>query len=242
MRRRRKVLLWTLGVLLLLGAGLGWRIHTWGRPLPVTYVPVGLTHFPEGHVYSRFDENGILPIQGSAVSAIDYDGDGTADVITGNGNRFWRPRADDPEARWLIVCLDGVPYEEFKALWAEGHFREFYRPVPVIAPFPSASGVALSALFHASPVAGYEDGYFDRGRNELSGGALKTSTLTDMPYVQLLDYDMPGWARGLAYVLPEKTFHADVGRLRQRFLESREKVFLAHIASTDSVYHVVPRP
>jgi hypothetical protein len=101
--------------------------------------------------------------------------------------------------------------------------------------------VALSALFHSSPVAGYEDGYFDRARNELSGGALKTSTLTDMPYVQLLDYDMPGWARGLAYVLPEKTFHADVGRLRKRFLESQDKVFLAHIASTDSIYHVVPR-
>ncbi len=231
MRRRRKVLLWTLGVLLLLGAGLGWRIHTWGRPLPAVYREVS----PKTYVRRDATDHYV---------AEDTTGNGTVDRVRVEGSHprsFDAPRADDPEARWLIVCLDGVPFKEFNALWAEGHFREFYRPVPVISPFPSASGVALSALFHASPVAGYEDGYFDRGRNELSGGALKTSTLTDMPYVQLLDYDMPGWGRGLAYVLPEKTFHADVSRLRQRFLESREKVFLAHIASTDSVYHVVPQ-
>ncbi len=231
MRRRRKLLLWTLGVLLLLGGALAWRIHTWGRPLPPVY------HEASPQTYARAGSPERYVVA-------DTNGDGTVDKVSiegANPRRFSAPRADDPEARWLIACLDGVPYREFKALWDEGHFREFHRPAPVISPFPSASGVALSALFHTSPVAGYEDGYFDRARNELSGGALKTSTLTDMPYVQLLDYDMPGWARGLAYVLPEKTFHADVGRLRKRFLESKGKVFLAHIASTDSVYHVVPR-
>ncbi len=231
MRRRRKLLLWTLSVLLLLGSALAWWIHTWGRPLPAAYDVVS----PQTYARAGSPERYVVA---------DVDGDGTVDQVSiegANSRTFSAPRADDPEARWLIVCLDGVPYGEFKALWDEGHFREFYRPVPVISPFPSASGVALSALFHTSPVAGYEDGYFDRARNELSGGALKTSTLTDMPYVQLLDYDMPGWARGLAYVLPEKTFHADVGRLRSRFLASKERVFLVHIASTDSLYHVVPR-
>jgi len=231
MRRRRKFLLWTLSVLALLGGALAWRIHTWGRPLPAVYQQVSPQTFARTDTTERY-------------AATDTNADGTIDQVSIEGaspRSFGAPSADDPEARWLIVCLDGVPYVEFKALWEEGHFREFYRPVPVVSPFPSASGVALSALFHTSPVAGYEDGYFDRARNELSGGALKTSTLTDMPYVQLLDYDMPGWARGLAYVLPEKTFHADVGRLRKHFRESQDKVFLAHIASTDSVYHVVPR-
>ena len=29
----------------------------------------------------------------------------------------------------LIVCLDGVPYEDMAYLWDQGYFREFSRPV-----------------------------------------------------------------------------------------------------------------
>jgi len=238
-------LLGTLAALLALGALLAWRIRTWGRPLPLAYRLVGVS--PGGNGGGRsyaYLREGPSPGAGHRTVALDTDSDGTLDQFLREGGRassFSRPAAGDLEARWLILCLDGVPFEEVEALWAEGHFREFFRPVPVISPFPSASGLALSALFHTGPVAGYEDGYFDRARNELSGGALKTSTQADMPYVELLDYDLPGWSRGLAYVMPVKSYRADLGRLRQRFLASSKKVFLAHLATSDSIYHVVPR-
>jgi hypothetical protein len=245
MSRRRRILWIALAALLLLGGALAWRIHTWGQPLAVVYEPRSLP--PEasgsGH-HSLYQPRGEGRLANEVLEAIDTDGDGTVDEVLSTGKtpvRFLRPRPDDSEARWLVLCLDGVPYEEMRALWDEGHFREFFRPVPVIAPFPSASGLALSALFHTAPVAGYEDGYFDRARNELSGGALKTSTQADLPYAAMLDYDLPGWSRGLAYVMPVKGYRADLGRLRTRFRAWRPPVYVAHIATTDSLYHVVPR-
>lgn len=246
MRKRTKVLLTVLGTVVVLGAALAWRIQTWGQPLPVAYQPEIMSpDAPGGRHHFLYQPRGEGRLATGGLEAIDTDGDGAIDVVQSAGTppaRFLRPRADDPEARWLVLCLDGVPYEEVRALWEEGHFREFFRPAPVVAPFPSASGLALSALFHTAPVAGYEDGYFDRQRNQLAGGALKTSTLDDMPYVNVLDYDLPGALRGLAYVLPVKSYRADLGRLRRRFLESHQRVFIAHLATTDSIYHVVPRP
>jgi hypothetical protein len=243
MRRRTKILLTLLVVLAALGGALAWRIYTWGQPLPVAYRPIAITpadgESGRSVTYLRMHSPGE-PARRSV--GVDADGDGTVDVVlrAGSVESFARPRADDPEARWLVVCLDGVPYAEMLALWKEGYFREFFRPVPLIAPFPTASGIALSEVFHTAPVQGYEDGYFDIQKNRLSGGALMTTTGEDIPYLKLLDYDMPGFLKGPAYILPHKSYRADLGRFRSRFLASRDKVFLAHIASTDSLYHILP--
>ncbi len=245
MGRRRKILLGMLGALVVLGGALGWLIHNWGQPLPVVYRRLEVVPADAGSgrsvTYLRLGAPEGAP---KRYITLDTNNDGTVDLVLTEGGRatsFVPPRADDTEARWLVLCLDGVPYEEFRALWEEGHFREFHRPAPVIAPFPSASALALTALFRTGTVAGYEDGYFDRARNEMAGGALKTSQQTDIPYARVLDYDLPGWSRGLAYVLPVKAYRADLGRLKKRFLASRERVFIAHIASTDSLHHVRPR-
>jgi len=245
MRRRKKILLGVLGVHVLLGGALGWLIHNWGQPLPVVYRPLEVVpadaESGRSVTYLRLGAPEGAP---KRYVTLDTNNDGAVDLVLTEGGRatsFVPPRADDAEARWLVLCLDGVPYEEFRALWDEGHFREFHRPAPVVAPFPSASALALTALFHTGTVAGYEDGYFDRARNELAGGTLRTSRQTDIPYARVLDYDLPGWSRGLAYVLPVKAYRADLGRLKKRFLASQEKTFLAHIASTDSLHHVRSR-
>ncbi|MFQ5925954.1 MAG: hypothetical protein ACE5MH_00785 [Terriglobia bacterium] len=229
MKRRTKI---ALGLLLGLALWVGWHIQRWGQPIPLAYERVAPGRYR------------LLASARTIYVAEDADGDGTVDRVYPEGapeRGFRRPTPGDAHARWLVVCLDGVPYAEMQALWEEGYFREFFRPVPVISPFPSASGLALTALFHTEPVAGYEDSYFDRARNRFAGGPLKTTTLADIPYLELLDYDMPGYLRGPAYLLPVKSYRADLGRLRKRFLASREKVFIAHLASTDSIYHVLQR-
>jgi len=244
-RRRRKILLAVLTALLVLGGLTAWKVHTWGRPVPVAYRRVAVTPANPGggrsFTYVRVDERGQA---GDRVVALDADNDGAVDQVLTEGGApasFARPAAGDPEARWLVLCLDGVPYQEMLALWEEGYFREFFRPAPLISPFPSDSESALTDVFHAGPVPGYEHRYFDRARNRLAGGALTTLTGKNIPYLQLLDYDMPGYFKGVTYLLPHKSYRADLGRFRKRFLASDEKVFLAHIASSDSLYHILPK-
>jgi hypothetical protein len=243
MRLRYKVLLTLLSVLAVLSGALAWRIYTWGRPLPVAYRPIAV--MPAGEESGRsvtYLRKGSPGKAARRYVAFDTTGDGSVDLVLREGTleSFSRPSADDAEARWLILCLDGVPYAEMLSLWEEGYFREFFRPVPLIAPFPSASGIALTTAFHTGPVQGYEDGYFDVKSNRLAGGALTTTTGEDIPYLKLLDYDMPGYFKGPTYVLPHKSYRADLGRLRQRFLASGDRLFLAHIASSDSLYHILP--
>lgn len=227
----------------MLGGGLAWRLHTWGQPLPVAYRRVAVTPANPGPGRSfAYLRAGEAPGVGHRLIALDSEGDGTVDQVLSEGARlasFTRPQADDPEARWLVICLDGVPYQEMLALWEEGYFREFFRPTPLIAPFPSDSESALTDAFHADPVPGYEHRYFDRAANRLSGGAFSTLTGNSIPYLRRLDYDMPGYFKGVTYLLPRKSYRADLGRLRQRFLASHERVFLAHIASSDSLYHIL---
>jgi hypothetical protein len=245
MRRRTKILLGGLGALLVLGGLAAWKIHTWGRPVPVAYRRVAVTPANPGggrsFTYVHVDERGQT---GDRMVALDADNDGTVDQVLTEGSApasFARPAATDADARWLVLCLDGVPYQEMLALWEEGYFREFFRPAPLISPFPSDSESALTDLFHTGPVPGYEHRYFDRQRNRLAGGALTTVTGKNIPYLRLLDYDMPGYFKGVTYLLPHKSYRADLGRLRKRFLASDEKVFLAHIASSDSLYHILPK-
>lgn len=242
MGRRTKILLALLATLVTLSGALAWRLHTWGRPLPVAYQHGAET--PGDVRRTTYIRTGAAPPAMEKTVTLDTDGDGTVDFVQTGGNppvSFARPQPDDPEARWLILCLDGVPYQEMAALWEEGYFREFFPPVPVISTFPSDSESALTDAFHAEPVPGYEHRYFDRARNELAGGALATLTGNNISYLRRLDYDMPGHFKGLTYVLPRRSYRADLGRFRQRFLASRKKIFLAHIASSDSLYHILPR-
>jgi len=243
MRVAVKFLVVLLLLLATLGLALAVRIYTWGRPLPVVYRQVSRT--PAGAESGHSVTYWRTPSDGGGSRryvAVDSDNDGTVDVVLREGSvqSFARPQADDPETRWLVLCLDGIPYGELEALWQEGYFREFFRPVPLISPFPTASGVALSEAFHTDPVQGYEDGHFNIQENRLVRGETVTTTGEKIPYLELLDYDMPGTLKGPAYILPHRSYRADLGRFRKRFLQSQQKVYLAHVASSDSLYHILP--
>lgn len=229
MTRRTKII---LGLLAALALAAAWQVHRWGQPLPRAFEPLAPGRYR------------AVSSSQTIYSAQDTDGDGTVDIVFPEGapeRGFRRPAATHPNARWLILCLDGVPHREMKALWEEGYFREFFAPSELISPFPSDSETSLSDVFHAAPVPGYEHRYFSRAENRLRGGASATLTPTHISYLRLLDYDMPGIFKGPTYILPRKSYRADLGRLRRRFLASNQKIFLAHIASSDSLYHVLSR-
>src|SRR5688572_33018978 len=84
----------------------------------------------------------------------------------GNGRSALRPRR-------LLLCLDGVPHKLIEAARHRGLFDSFGPPTRLLSPFPTMTNVALSAMFGATPPAGYESLYFDRAAGELRGGIRK---------------------------------------------------------------------
>ena len=139
----------------------------------------------------------------------------------------------------LTLCLDGVPYSSMVKLWDQGHFREFSRPIRLISAFPSVSDVALTEALRTDKVPGYENLYYDRKTNRIAGGATSTLSKTGMPYLEALDYDEPGIFKGLAYLIPVRTFRADLGRFLKHYGKSNLKAYKAHICSTDSICHLM---
>ncbi len=179
------------------------------------------------------------------VIEIDSDHDGRVDRLQ-IGNREVSTlnassQSDRSSHRKLIVCLDGVPYEDMASLWDRGYFREFSRPGKLISSFPSLSDVALTEALHTAPVPGYENLYYDVQRNQIAGGATSTVSKVRMPYLDVLDYDEPGVFKGLAYIIPVRTYRADLGRFLKQYSRSNLTEFKAHVCSTDSICHVMSR-
>jgi Type I phosphodiesterase / nucleotide pyrophosphatase len=224
-----------------------WTIHAfifWGRPVPF-----------QVQTLERIDSTGDGVIDTWRLDSsqdgepdmaeLDTDGDGRIDRLQVS---YPKPEVidvsgRDPRAgrRKLAVCLDGVPFEDMAALWDQGYFREFARPGRLIGSFPSLSDVALTELLHTGKVPGYENLYFDTQHNQIAGGATSTVSKVRMPYLDALDYDEPGIFKGLAYLIPIRIYHADLGRFRKRYEASPLSSYVAHICSTDSVCHVLNR-
>lgn len=216
----------------------------WGRPVPFQF-----------RVVERIDSNrdgsidtwhiGRAAQSGIDVVELDTDSDGRIDRL-----EFSNPEvrvldlsnaSEKPPQRRLAVCLDGVPYDDIAALWDEGYFREFARPGKLISVFPSLSDVALTDVLRAGKVPGYENLYFDMEHNRIAGGATSTVSKARMPYLEVLDYDEPGIFKGIAYLIPIRTFYADLGRFLKQYAHSSLAVYKSHICSTDSICHIMSR-
>jgi hypothetical protein len=235
--------LFTLACLLFVG-WTSYEIWSWGRPVPLRTRMLG-----------REGANGGKKVRW----LLDNNQDGKADITQGDTNgdgrvdqlEFGAPAVrvidlDSLESRGsgrrkLAVCLDGVPFAQMAELWDEGYFREFSRPTRMISTFPSLSDVALTSVMNAGKVPGYENLYFDVRQNRLGGGPFSTLSKARIPYLEILDYDEPGIFKGMAYILPDKTFRADLGRFLKKYQISRELRFTSHLCSTDALCHVRSR-
>ena len=237
--------------LAILATAIALRIYFWGGPIPARFrivaAPPQLTGSPAEWTIEHEPESAGRPRPDGAEGtraeywmARDIDGDGTWDEFFTPQGGFARAGVRTPPKRWLIVCLDGMPLAAMQSLWDHGHFREFFRPTATISTLPSDTETALTEALHAMPVPGYENLYFDRASNRMRGGVWVTLTGRGIPYIRALDYDPPGWAKIVPYIVTRKTYQADVGRFRADFLASRAPIFVAHIASSDALLHVTP--
>src|ERR1700754_1823940 len=145
--------------------------------------------------------------------------------------------------RRLLLCLDGVPHKLIEKAKTRGLFANFRGPSHLLSPFPTMTNVALSAMFAASPPAGYESLYFDRQAGELRGGIRKylgrrTPDKIPSSYMDDLDYQEPLPFEFLIYVAPEKVWRADMQRFRERFRSApQNRDYFAFLKATDGLLH-----
>jgi hypothetical protein len=122
-------------------------------------------------------------------------------------------------------------------------FNAFNKPTRLLSPFPTMTNVALSAMFEATPPAGYESLYFDRNARHLSGGIRKyigrrTPDKIPSSYMDALDYQEPLMFEFLIYVAPERIWRADMQRFRERFLEAPQtRDYFGFLKATDGLLH-----
>jgi hypothetical protein len=145
--------------------------------------------------------------------------------------------------RRLLLCLDGVPHALIEQARSRGLFDGFQSPARLLSPFPTMTNVALSAMLGASPPAGYESLYYDRGAGELRGGLTKyigrrTPDKIPSSYMDDLDYQEPLPFEFLIYVVPEKIWRADMQRFRERFKAAPQtRDYFAFLKATDGLLH-----
>ena len=145
--------------------------------------------------------------------------------------------------RRLLLCLDGVPHKLIVDAKQRGLFDSFGPPTRLLSPFPTMTNVALSAMFEASPPAGYESLYFDKRAGELRGGIRKylgrrTPDKIPSSYMDNLDYQEPLPFEFLIYVAPEKVWRADMRRFREQFRAApQNRDYFAFLKATDGLLH-----
>jgi hypothetical protein len=145
--------------------------------------------------------------------------------------------------RRLLLCLDGVPHKLIEQARGRGLFDAFHSPARLLSPFPTMTNVALSAMLGASPPAGYESLYYDRGAREFRGGVTKyigrrTPDKIPSSYMDDLDYQEPLPFEFLIYVVPEKIWRADMQRFRERFrVAPQTRDYFAFLKATDGLLH-----
>jgi hypothetical protein len=143
----------------------------------------------------------------------------------------------------LLLCLDGVPHKLIESAKERGLFDGFGSPARLLSPFPTMTNVALSAMFGASPPAGYESLYFDRTAKEQRGGIRKylgrrTPDKKPSSYMDHLDYQEPLAFEFLIYVAPEKVWRSDMRRFHERFRAAPQtRDYFAFLKGTDGLLH-----
>jgi len=152
-------------------------------------------------------------------------------------------RSRESRPRRLLLCLDGVPHKLIEAARHRGLFDSFGPPTHLLSPFPTMTNVALSAMFGATPPAGYESLYFDRNAGELRGGIRKylgrrTPDKIPSSYMDDLDYQEPLPFEFLIYVAPESIWRADMQKFRERFRSApQDRDYFAFLKATDGLLH-----
>lgn len=147
--------------------------------------------------------------------------------------------------RRLVLVLDGVPYQTFAELKAEGRFRRFKQPARMVSAFPSLTNPAMVEILQYEDSPGYEDHFYDRQRNRLLGtiqDRLRGEKFIAGTFRETFDYHASAFKGALGYVAaPIGTAvlaQIDLAEFRRGFRKSASPLFVGYIGETDSLAHL----
>ena len=178
--------------------------------------------------------------------ALDLDSDGRVDHIeTIENGRVARvvkaPAPGSKPARTVVIAVDAVPYPLFRRLQREGLFREFFPAARVVAPFPSLTNVAFTAILKTAPALGYEDRYYDPAGNRMGGGVgdrLANRYKQVAPFHEAFDWEPPHLWGATIYYFPMTVSRAELRKIEQILHSSDDKELFLYFGGTDALGHV----
>lgn len=146
----------------------------------------------------------------------------------------------------LLLALDGIGYDTILKMFDGGYFRQFQRPIPMVASFPSISDPNWAHIMNAPLENSYTKGHFELSKNpdgsfgKEVGNIMKHLT-TSTHYEEKFDFKAEGFLQHLATMAwSETTTLYWTDAISRKLLDSNNlppKIYKAFIVSTDIVSH-----
>jgi len=149
-----------------------------------------------------------------------------------------------PPVKRLILNLDGIGYDIFKQMQDGGYFRNFKRPSPMLATFPSISDPNWARLFKVPVEKGYTKAYFDPqlktkdGKGKIIGGLIHH--LSHMPEYEKIFHLKPEgfFQNSMSILFMETSTMYWMDTIEKELFEIRDtESYLAFIMNTDLIAH-----
>jgi hypothetical protein len=161
------------------------------------------------------------------------------------GNSVAQERSPDvsPDGvpQHLVLALDGIPYDLFVELQAQGHFTGFHPAARMVSTFPSLSDVAFAAIGGSEPPDGYQYMRFDPAQNKVVGNNLGSLSGRVRPSMAADSRSYTSAHRIIGYMA---SYHVALGEMREigrEVMQSRQRTFVAYLEASDAVLHTEGR-
>ncbi len=167
--------------------------------------------------------NYLQRMEGGRIVELVFDDDG--DGVPEQTVDFAHPRTEWPH---FLIILDGVPFSVVQAMYAEGYFRLFPPPTPVVTVFPAMTDVALARLFRAGPCVASEAQYYDREARRLSNAHDVYLQGENAPWIPCVTWVAPQSIAVKTYLQPWSAFGYELREIQRLFASTTEPLVSAY--------------
>ena len=140
--------------------------------------------------------------------------------------------------RRLVLAIDGIPYDVFVAVQAEGRFASFHPAARMVSTFPALSDVAFAQIEGSTPPAGYQTRHFDPVLNRVVGNNVGALSERAHPKISsdATSHSVPH--RIMGYVAPMRIARKELREIGRDLLRSKKDTFVAYLGTSDAVLHL----